>query len=92
MNGWLNLGIACLRLQSYNEAEDALSQANLLDTHYAKIWGYTTLLCLKYSQEARKDQAEFCLARALKLNIEDDYLLEEIGDIYADKNSDFAIA
>eukprot|EP00345_Euplotes_harpa_P001719 CAMPEP_0168327252 /NCGR_PEP_ID=MMETSP0213-20121227/5794_1 /TAXON_ID=151035 /ORGANISM="Euplotes harpa, Strain FSP1.4" /LENGTH=77 /DNA_ID=CAMNT_0008330135 /DNA_START=64 /DNA_END=297 /DNA_ORIENTATION=+ len=77
MNGWMNLGIACLRL---------------LGEHNPQIWGYLTLLCLKYPNDSRKDQAEFCLLRALKLLIEDDNLLEEIGDIYADKKPDFAIA
>ena len=92
MNGWLNLGIAWLKLNSFNEAEDALTQANLLDTHNAKIWGYIWLLWLKYHNETRNDQAEFCLSRALKLKIEDDYLLEEIGDIYGEKHPDFSVA
>jgi tetratricopeptide (TPR) repeat protein len=40
---------------------------------------------LKYPAGTRDDQAEFCLLRALKLGISNDSLLEEIGDIYADR-------
>jgi tetratricopeptide (TPR) repeat protein len=91
-NGWLNLGISCLRLQRYEEAEDALTQANFLDGHNPDVWGYIALLWLKYPNDVRSDQAEFCIIRALKLEIENDLLLEEIGDIYESKKPTFAIA
>ena len=97
MNSWLNLGISCLRLHEYEEAEDALSQANYLDDHNPTIWAYIALLCLKYPNDSRHDQAEFWVLRALFLkigetNINDSDVLEEIGDIYADKKPKFAIA
>lgn len=41
---------------------------------------------MKYPAGTRDDQAEFCLLRALKLGISNDSLLEEIGDIYADRS------
>ncbi|CAI2380126.1 unnamed protein product [Moneuplotes crassus] len=90
-NGWLNLGIACLRLHQYEEAEDALTQANFLDSHNPEIWGYITLLCLKYPDNSRADQAEYCILRALRLGCENPDLLEEIGDIYSDSKPTFAI-
>lgn len=111
MNSWLNLGIACLRLNQFEEAEDALTQANYLDTHNPTIWAYIALLCLKYPHETRYDQAEFCMLRSLYLKIggkqsiyyqfslfnlesspNDSSILEEIGDIYAEKYPSFAIS
>ena len=91
-NAWLSLGISCLRLHSYEEAEDALTQANYLDSHNPEVWGYLTLLCLKYPNDTRADQAEYCILRALKLGNENWAVLEEIADIYADKKPTFAIA
>ena len=44
MTSWLNLGIACMRLHEYEEAEDALSQAIYLDSHNPVIWAYLSLL------------------------------------------------
>ena len=92
-NSWFNLGIACLRLHQYEEAEDALTQASYLDSHNPEVWGYISLLCLKYPNDTRFDQAEYCILRAIKLEIKNDKLLEEIGDLYyADKKPTFAIA
>jgi tetratricopeptide (TPR) repeat protein len=53
---------------------------------------YIALLCLKYPHDARKDQADYCLLRAVRLGIENDVLLEELGDIYHDKKPIFAIS
>ena len=61
MNRSLNLGIAWLRFNSFNEVEDALTQANLLYTHNAKIWVYIWLFWLKYHNETRNDKVEFWL-------------------------------
>jgi Flp pilus assembly protein TadD len=43
---WLYLGISCLRLGDFTAAEDALTQANILDNLNPRIWGWMTILSL----------------------------------------------
>lgn len=91
MNSWYELAQACLRKNDLNECEDALMQANHMDHHNPNIWAFMTLLCLKYHDGLRQTQADNCLRRAFKLNLANQSLLEEIGDIYAEKDKfDFA--
>ena len=68
-----------------------------LDQHNPTIWVYIALLCLKYLNDPRHDQAEFWILRALYLkigetNVNDSAILEEIGDIYGGEKPKFAIA
>lgn len=44
---YLNLGIACCYLGEYQNAENLLKKANILDTSNANVWGYMTLVMLK---------------------------------------------
>jgi tetratricopeptide (TPR) repeat protein len=46
---WLYLGISCLRLGDYTAAEDALTQANILDHLNPKVWGWMAILALTTS-------------------------------------------
>ncbi len=43
---WLYLGLSCLRLGEYQQAEDALSQANILDHLNPRVWALNSILCL----------------------------------------------
>ena len=47
---YMNLGIACLYLEDYQNAENLLKKANILDTSNANVWGYMTLVMLKKGQ------------------------------------------
>lgn len=56
---WMYLGLSLLRLGELNLAEDAFTQANILDNLNPKIWGYMCILCLTVGKE-RKVQADIC--------------------------------
>lgn len=43
---WMYLGLSLLRLGELHLAEDAFTQANILDNENPKIWGYMAILCL----------------------------------------------
>jgi len=43
---YLNLGIACCYLGDYQNAENLLKKANILDTSNADVWGYMSLVML----------------------------------------------
>ena len=52
--GYLTLftgvGISCYRLGELSEAEQALSEANILNNTDPEVWGYLSLVCLKTSR------------------------------------------
>ena len=79
---WLYLGLSCLRLNELTHAEDALSQANILDHLNPKIWGLNSILCLSGSIP-RKPQAEKSFKEALRLGLKDADILDELGDLYS---------
>lgn len=43
---WIYLGMSLLRVGELAQAEDAISQANILDNTNPKIWALMTILCL----------------------------------------------
>ena len=43
---WFYLGLSMLRLGELSQAEDAISQANILDNTNPNVWGLMTILCL----------------------------------------------
>lgn len=43
---WYYLGLSLLRLGEYSQAEDAITQANILDNTNPKVWGLMSILCL----------------------------------------------
>lgn len=43
---WIYLGMSLLRVGELAQAEDAITQANILDNTNPRIWGLMTILCL----------------------------------------------
>lgn len=47
---FMNLGVSCLYLQEFENAEKVLRKANILDTSNANVWGYMTLAMINNGQ------------------------------------------
>ena len=77
---WFYLGLSLIRLGEFAAAEDAIAQANILNNLDPRVWALNAILCLKYGQD-RIPQAKFALGEAFKLNLIDEELLEELGDM-----------
>ncbi|CAM9230645.1 unnamed protein product [Discosporangium mesarthrocarpum] len=78
---WLGCGIACLRLEQWEEAEDALQQASRLDCNNPLIWGHLALLLLSLGED-RLEEGVKVLSQALRLGLKDAPLLRELGNCY----------
>ncbi|KAJ1551557.1 Cilia- and flagella-associated protein 70, partial [Nowakowskiella sp. JEL0078] len=74
---WLGVGKACLLLTEYEEAEDALSEANVLNNRDSEVWAYLSLLCLTQDRIFEANQA---IKQALKLKIKDITVLRKLGE------------
>ena len=75
---WLGVGISCYRLGELDEAEQALSEANILNSTDPEVWGYLSLVCLKTS---RKPESEQSYKYALRVGLKDQDLLSEINAV-----------
>lgn len=76
---WRYLGLSLMRLGNHTSAEEALSEANLLDIENYENWGFLTLFCLK---EERKYQAIECLNELFKTKYSNIEILEEIAESF----------
>jgi len=45
---WIYLGMSLLRLTDLTAAEDAIDQANILDSQNNLSWALSAILCLQY--------------------------------------------
>ena len=45
------------QLNELTEAEDALSEANILNNSDPEVWGYLSLVCLKTGRQLESEQA-----------------------------------
>ena len=84
---WQGLGLACLNLLELDTAEQALTQANLMNDDNAFTWAALAFLCLKKTEEppGRYFQFRQCLTQALKLGFDDWGLLVNIAHEYVRK-------
>lgn len=75
---FLLAGICCIRLEKYEDAEDALIESNLLDNKNSEIWAYLSLLCLSIGPH-RSHEAEKSMLQSIKLGLNSITLLRELA-------------
>ncbi|TPX60566.1 hypothetical protein PhCBS80983_g01686 [Powellomyces hirtus] len=80
---WLGVGKACIAAEEWDEAEDALSEANVLNNRHADVWAYLALLNLQLKREFEGNQ---CIAQALRLGIRDAAVLRAVSDALVNAN------
>lgn len=78
---WIYLGLSLLRLGELGQAEDAITQANILDNTNPKVWGLMTVLCLT-TGASRLNQANLSFKEGVRLGLNCTEIIEEIGDLY----------
>lgn len=81
---WIYLGLSFIRLNELAQAEDAISQANILDNTNPMSWALSCMLCLKYGKQ-RLQQARFCMQQSISHGIKDGLILEEVGDLFEEQ-------
>lgn len=77
----LLVGVCCIRLEQWRDAEDALVEANLLDNRNAEIWCYLSLYCM-LSSSHRLEEAERALYQAIRLDCRNSTLLRELSTAF----------
>ncbi|KAJ3196420.1 Cilia- and flagella-associated protein 70 [Irineochytrium annulatum] len=65
---WLGVGRACMVVGDYEEAEDALSEANVLNNRDGEVWAYLSLLCIELDRLFEANQS---IAQALRQGVKD---------------------
>ena len=64
-----------IKLDQLEEAKSALCEANILNNKAPEVWAYLSLICLKTDKPLEAEQA---YKYAIKLNLDNPELLEEI--------------
>jgi Tfp pilus assembly protein PilF len=80
-SSWLGVGIACYKRGQYDQAEEALVEANIADNQNGVVWAYICLVCM---QLRRDDEADRALQFALQRGVDQASVLVELGSIYVD--------
>lgn len=75
---WAGVGVALLRKGMLEQAEEALSEANIRDNRNPTVWAWLSLLCM-LSKPARPVEADQAFEQALLHGIADTALLTELG-------------
>jgi tetratricopeptide (TPR) repeat protein len=75
------VGLVCLRAGAYEDAEDALYEANLLDNRSPEVWAYLSLLCLAVGAHKLRE-ADAAREQALRLGLDNDSLMRELAVAY----------
>ncbi|CAN0445644.1 unnamed protein product, partial [Ectocarpus sp. 8 AP-2014] len=57
---WLGCGATCMRLEQWQEAEDAIQHASRLDCNSSLVWGHLALLLLSMG-EGRYGCSDSCV-------------------------------
>ena len=77
-SSWLGVGKACIVLEEYDQASDALSEANFLNNRDATVWGQLAILSLIRGENYEASQ---CIAQAFRLSIRDYQVLRRLGGL-----------
>lgn len=65
-------------MDQLEEAKIALSEANILNNKAPEVWAYLSLICLRTNKPLEAEQA---YKYAIKLNVDNPELLEEIHNL-----------
>lgn len=74
---WFKAGQLYYMQKDFLSAEECFSAGNSLDTHYAAIWGYLTLVNIKL---LRFNEAELCYKQAMKNNLQNTDLFNQVQE------------
>ena len=87
---WLGIGKACYHQGNYEEAEDALAEANMLDQRHPDVWALLSAVCLQQikrkPQVSRREEAEQSYKYAIKMGCNDEVLLNEVHKLQNQTN------
>ncbi|KAI8618763.1 hypothetical protein BC830DRAFT_1107404 [Chytriomyces sp. MP71] len=80
---WLGVAKASILLGQYDEAEDSLSEANVLNNRDSEVWAYLALLCLT---QDRQFEAGQCISQAIRNKIKNIEALRLVGVAFLDSD------
>lgn len=79
-SSWLGAAIAFYRTCEHKHSEQALVEANHMDSKNQRVWAYLALVCLALD---RNEEAEISFQQLQKLELHDVHLLLEVADGFA---------
>ncbi|KAJ3006241.1 UNVERIFIED_CONTAM: Cilia- and flagella-associated protein 70 [Siphonaria sp. JEL0065] len=82
-SSWLGVAKASILLGQYEEAEDSLSEANVLNNRDSEVWAYLALLCLILDRQFEAGQ---CISQAIRNKIKNPDVLRLVGNAFLESN------